>query len=147
MRARNCKFSCAFHTTVGSSFEAKKFPREMKNSFDVLHNQKRKKKVHTSRQAAKLPHSAALFFEASGRLCECFWLLEPRRTKRNTKKEEKIFQPTFILKLLFAFVQTVAFQTSLGSYGSRRSSCSFFFVLCFTTFFEREEKQRRAKKS
>lgn len=42
--------------------------------------------------------------------------------KEKLEEEEENIPPTFILKLLFAFVQTVAFQTSLRSYGSRRSS-------------------------
>lgn len=66
------------------------------------------------------------FLCLSLQLCACF-----------RKKVRKKTSKTFILKLLFAFVQTVAFQTSLRSYGSRRSWCFFFY--CFLSTRKEED--------
>lgn len=61
---------------------------------------------------------------------------------KKRQERRKNIPPTFILKLLFVFVQTVAFQTSLRSYGSGRSSWCFLlflFLLLSSTKHKKED--------
>ena len=141
-----------FFRRSSSSFEANKKKKSQKRKKKTKRNEKlRLIPMHTTAEnnfnrltiifdpsCLYLCSLRLCFLCLSLRLCACF------RKKKVRKKTSK----TFILKLLFAFVQTVAFQTSLRSYGSRRSWCflllSFdskrrrFFFVCFRAKFREE---------
>lgn len=112
--------------------------------YDYTHNSYSKRNIN--RRGRKPSHSYTrlyafnqfylypCFFSAF-QLCACF---RKKGKKENTKT--KIIPPTFILKLFFTFVRAVAFQTSLRSYGSRRSWWLFF--LLFAAFFRQKLKDQ-----